>query len=154
MRFVPKSEDELNPLLPAGDYDAEVTKAEAAVSQKKNDMIKLTLRIFDHNGGTIIINDYLLEAMLKKLKHFCDSAGLTDIYERGELTPECCHGASVIVKLKIKHDETGVYPPKNAVDDYVTRKSLPKNPQPRGTGLSGRQLADANAELAADECPF
>lgn len=154
MRFVPKSEEELNPLLTPGDYDAEVAKAENAVSKKGNEMIKISLRVFDRGGGTIILTDYLLESMAKKLKHFCDSAGLMDLYERGELDAEACQGASVVVRLKVKHDETGTYPPQNAVDDYVTPSSLPKNPPPKGTGMTGKQMAALNAELQDGEIPF
>lgn len=154
MRFTPKSEEEMNPLLPPGDYDAEVIKAEETVSSKGNDMIKLTLCLYDTDGAKVFITDYLLEAMLKKLKHFCDSAGLAEVYARGELTAEACRGATVIVKIKQKIDETGQYPPKNEVDDYLTKKGLPKMPPaPMGSQMSSGQLAEANRSLG-DDVPF
>lgn len=153
MRVTPKTDDELNPLLLPGDYDAEVWKSEEKKSQKGNDMIELGLRVF-HDGGNVLLNDWLLDSVPAKLKHFCDSAGLTDLYESGELTAESCKGANVRVKVKVrKSDEYG---DQNTVADYVARSVLPKNPKPKaiGTGLSGAQVAAINAAAEADDIPF
>lgn len=154
MRVTPKTDDELNPVLPPGDYDAEVVKAEQKESKKGNDMIAIKLRVF-HDGGTIIVDDWLLDNVPAKLKRFCESAGLIDEYEAGELTAESCHERSVRVKLKIDRDETGQYGDKNAVAGYVAKRTLPLNPKPPlGTGMSGAQVAAINEAAGAEDIPF
>jgi hypothetical protein len=161
MRFVPKSEDELNPLLLPGDYEAEVIKSDEAVSKSSgNDMIKICLKLYGRNGDTVLLNDYLLESFPKKLKHFCDSAGLMDVYESGELSAEHCKGVTVIARIKVKNDPQ--YGEQNAVEDYVTPSVLPKCPPPpkpkaEGTGKSAKQVAAVNAEfrtVEGNEIPF
>src|SRR5688572_7178309 len=118
MRFQPKQEHELRDLLPKGIYTAEVIDAEDKVSKSGNDMIKISLRVY-HDAGKVLLDDYLLEAIAYKLRHFCVACGILDIYERGELTAADCKGHTVQVKLTIKSDDTGQYHDQNSVSDYV-----------------------------------
>jgi hypothetical protein len=157
MRVTPKTDEELNPLLMPGEYDAEVYQAEEKVSQKGNEMIEIRLKVY-HDGGTpILLRDWLLDSVPEKLKRFCEAAGLIDLYEAGELTAEGCCGASVRVKLKIKNDPQ--YGDQNSIGGYVVKRKLPlnppNNPKPKavGIGKTPAQIA-AYDELNDDSIPF
>lgn len=154
MKVTPKTDDELNPLLFPGEYDAEVIKAEEKISAKGNDMIAIVLRVFHDGSVPVLVNDYLLDSVPDKLKRFCESAGLINEYEAGELDADGCKGASVRVKLKIDKDKTGDFPDKNAVAGYVAKRKLPLNPEAKGTGHTGAKVAAMNAAAEADDVPF
>lgn len=161
MRFTPKSEDELNPLIPAGVYDAEVVKAEEKQSKAGNDMIALTLRVYLADGNTALVNDWLMEKVQYKLLNFCNATGLRAVYDSGELQADHCLGKSLKVKLTIKTDE--VHGEQNSVKDYVCEK-----PKPASSGVipgaprakpGAAPYADPNAVGVAagptdDEIPF
>jgi hypothetical protein len=120
MRFSPKTDNEIAAanLLPNGDYSYEVMSAEEATSRAGNEMLKLKLRIFVGESERHVY-DYLLEAMAGKLKHFCDSHGLTEKYQRGALTARDCEGLSGECSIGLKHDKSGQYPDQNTVLDYI-----------------------------------
>lgn len=120
MKFEPKTEEEVQiaGLLEPGTYAAEVVKAEAKVSKSGNDMIALTLRVFDGKGEKRLVYDWLLDKVEYKLRHFSASAGLLDRYQDGELSPGECEGKSVSVVLSIQPAK-GEYSAKNNVKDYV-----------------------------------
>jgi hypothetical protein len=130
MRFEPKSEEELKSVVLApGVYDGEVLKAEEKTSKKGNDMIVLTLKFYGAGDDATVVNDYLLDSMPKKLRHFCEAAGILDLYESGEFQADDCQGRSVKARLKVDRDPSGQYEDKNAVADYVVDKPV-SPPQP------------------------
>lgn len=137
MKFTPKSQDTITReererkakrLLPPGDYDFEVIQAEDKVSNAGNDMIKLTLRVFAPDGTTVLVDDYLMEKMAYKLRHFADGTGLTARYDSGEMVAFDCVGASG--KVTLKHETSEKYDPKCVVKDYVVGDKSEK-PTPR-----------------------
>jgi hypothetical protein len=158
MRFTPKTDEELNPLLMPGEYDAEVYQAEEKVSSKGNDMIEVRLKVYHDGGPPILLRDWLLDSVPAKLKRFCESAGLMDLYEAGELTAESCAGSEVRVQLKIKTDPQ--YGEQNAIGGYVAKRKLalnppPPKPKPQGTGMSAAQMAAVNEQFPEDDSiPF
>ena len=122
MRFTPKTDEEIarDNCWPAGEYDFEVTKAEDAVSKTSGaEMIHLKLLCYDQDGRQKIVDDYLMEKMAFKVKHFAQAVGLVDCYQQGLLTAEHCGSRNGRVLLIIQEDKSGKYPPKNAVKDYV-----------------------------------
>ena len=121
MKFQPKTEHEIKmaSLREPGVYDFTVNDASDEISKKGADMIKVTLGVFDANGHEFTLTDYLMEAMAFKLRHFSYAAGLGDAYEAGTLLASNMIGKSGKVKIVIKEDKTGAYPPKNEVKDYV-----------------------------------
>lgn len=125
MRFNPKSENEIQSagLIEEGIYNFQITLATDEVSSKGNEMIKLTIKIWDNNDCEKIIFDYLLEAMHYKLRHFAEVTGLIKKYESGELTASDCVGKSGKLNLVIQEGKPkpdgGFYPNKNSVKDYV-----------------------------------
>ncbi len=118
MKYTPRTEKELDEanLLPEGNYTATVTEAEDTVSSKGNEMIALTLTIYEQSGEQRKILDWILEAMPWKLRHFCEATGLD--YESGEVKAADCMGKSVTVELKVE-PKTEKYRAKNSVKDYT-----------------------------------
>ena len=107
-----------------GTYPFNVATAEDTQSRAGNDMIKVKLEVFDKDGGSFFIYDYLLEAMAFKLRHFAKGTGLLAEYEAGELNAGMMVGKSGGVTLEIE-DAQGDYPAKNVVRDY----QVPVEPQ-------------------------
>lgn len=129
MKFEPMSEIQLKSLnlIPEGEYQFEVVDANDTISKSGNEQIKLVLKIWDNDGKVRVIYDYLvpLTKMLYKVKHFCDSSGMSEKYEDGTLTSDDCIGRSGRLRLGIQVDKAGVYPDKNNVVDYVTEDKAP-----------------------------
>lgn len=158
MKFQPKTEDELSQVLPKGTYEAEVFRAEEKQSKKGNDMLVLGLRVFGPGDKTVLVTDYITESVAHKLRHFCESCELLDRYESGELEATECLGQSCTVKLKVEEDETGQYPPKNVVGDYVVKKKAPlKMATASAAAKKAGAFPDTNAQpvgAADDDIPF
>lgn len=124
MKFTPKTDEELNAesLLAAGVYSFEVINAENKTSKSDNEMIVLTLQIFDHDGNHAQrLNDYLLEKLAFKLKHAAEACGLLDEYQRGDLQAEWFIGKTGQVKIGVEPAK-GDYQARNSVKDYVIDK--------------------------------
>jgi hypothetical protein len=156
MRVTPKTDEELNPLLTPGEYDAEVYEAQEKTSKAGNEMIELKFKVY-HPGGTVLLRDWLLDSVPDKLKRFCEAAGLIDLYDAGELTADGCEGVSVRVNVKMKSDPQ--YGEQNAIGGYVVKRKLPlvppaPKPKAQGTGLSAAQLAAVNEQHSEDDVPF
>jgi hypothetical protein len=121
MKFTPKSEEEITSenLLPAGIYQFEIVEAKEQVSKSQNEMIKLTLKVWDNDGGEHYVYDYLLESIAYKLRHAAEVCNLLDKYESGHLSADDFINKSGSLKLDIKKDKTNQYPDQNSVSDYV-----------------------------------
>lgn len=146
MRFDPTTDDApttSSAPLPAGEYDCEVVEAEEAVSKAGNEMVKVRLKVWDQNGGTRTVFDYLVSNLSWKIRGFCAAFNLMDRYEAGTLTPEDMIRLSGRVRLRIKHDAG--YEPTNAVAEYVAPKSAAPTlrPQPARQSAPARDLDDA-----------
>lgn len=121
MRFTPKTKEELEfeNLLPKGEYDFEVVKAEDAVSKKSGaEMIKVNLKVF-HGNGFQFVTDYLMEAMAFKLRHFFETVGMIESYNAGQIQSADLIG--VAGKVQIDIEPAGEYPAKNVVKDYGSK---------------------------------
>ena len=143
MRFDPKTELELalDRLLPEGVYDFQVVNAEDSVSSKGNEMIKLTIKVFSDGGHDIVIMDYLLSAMARKLRHFAYAVGLGDAYEHGMIDAVHCLGRSGKIELIVEEGkqkpEGGNYPAKNSVKDYIVVKENEGSSVVKQKGIEG-----------------
>lgn len=134
--FNPMTDEELekSTLLEDGVYNFEVTKAERQTSRSNNPMAKLSLKVWDKNGEVRFVYDYLVfsnvNLCIKKVKHFCDSVGLSEAYKKGELPEEL---ENYCGKVEVKAEEGQLipedklngkplgsrYPAKNVVVDYI-----------------------------------
>lgn len=151
MKFEPKSEETIQRerCLPAGVYDFEVLDASEGPSKSGNQMITLQLRVFSDDGQRVQMRDWLLSAIAHKLRHFCASCGILDLYEAGTLTSDDCKGQSGKVKVVIKED-TG-YGPQNSVADYVVEE---KTSSGKIEGVGTPQSRKVAADMDGDDIPF
>ena len=122
MRFTPKSQEEIDAenLLPKGEYDFEIIKAEDKVSKSGNEMIEINMKVFKPDGGFQFVRDYLMEKMAFKLRHFCESIGQLEEYNAGQLQASNLVGACGVVKIDIEPASNG-YAAKNTAKDYAVR---------------------------------
>jgi hypothetical protein len=126
MKFTPKSNEQIEkeaaergPFRP-GIYDFEFTDAVDDVSKAGNDMIVVTLKVYNEQGDSKKVKDYIVEAMSHKLKHACETCGLGPQYERGEVESFDFLNRSGKVKLGVKDNF-------NNVVDYVVQDNPPTN---------------------------
>lgn len=119
LSFQPQTEEEVLNLLKPGIYSFEVKVAEDAVSKKGNPMIRLSMVTWDDKGRERYITDYLMTAMMFKIKHFCEATGLEDKYNAGSFSAADCVGKAGKFKLRIDDGQKSGYAPKNEVQDYV-----------------------------------
>lgn len=117
MQFASKTEQQIQEesLIPAGDYDFTVMKAEEKKSKAGNDMIVIDMDIYVGDKERPF-KDYLMESMAYKLRHFCYAVGLGPKYDAGTLTAQDCVGKSG--KVKITQKQNGDYGLQNNVKDY------------------------------------
>lgn len=149
MKFQPKSQEELDreaaargPFRP-GVYDFDVTSASDETSKNGNEMIAVVLKVYDQDGETRTVRDWLLEAMAYKLRHACETVGLDHEYEAGTVSAADFEGRSGKVKLKI--EKSSGFPDKNVVADYVVEAAVLK-PAP-----VQKQMVSADLD---DDIPF
>jgi len=129
MEFVPKTREQAEeeskfPVWNAGIYDFEVKQAVAQESKAKNPMIKVTLSVFNDEGKTQVVFDYLMAAFPLKLIDACDCMGLSTEYQNGCLEPYHLEGKTGKLRLNIKPKSTDKesgkeYPERNEVNGYV-----------------------------------
>lgn len=131
-------------LLKDGEYDAFVKLSSPRMSQAGNTMADMTLMVYDENGHSHEIRDFLVFStkMLWKIKHFCDAASLREEYEEEKFVPVMAEGKNVRVKVtvqagneipmdKLNGKPFGTrYPDKNVIEDYVTYSGLAMKPLP------------------------
>lgn len=120
MKFSPKSENDCRgyKLLPEATYDFVVDEAIKGKSKSGNDMITVSVAIWDGERVVTKIYDYLLEAMMFKLRHCCGALGLMNQYNSGTLEAEMLinKGGKCIVGVE---PAKGEYKAKNIIKDYV-----------------------------------
>lgn len=143
MRFQPKTENEVAAagLFPKGTYDFEIAEANDKQSKAGNDMTELLVRIFDTDGKSKKVFDYLVdtEGGAYKIRHFAEATGMLPEYEKGELLAYQMVGKTGRCEVGIQKDKTGQYPDKNAVFDYI------------GGGLAAPLKSET---MVDDEIPF
>jgi hypothetical protein len=163
MRFTPRTEEEVskNKLLFPGECDFEVRKAQAKTSKNNNEMVELSLEVWDSKGGNSMVFDYLLDAMPHKLRHFCYAVGLGRAYEAGTVDAAQCEGKGG--RLIIRNvPGKGEYPPKNEVADYVVAdrtketasyKEAKRNGSDRVGATAANPISDKK-EFEESDIPF
>ena len=152
MRFQPKTEREIAEagLLPAGEYDFEVLEAEDTQSKAGNDMVALKLSVYDKDGATRRVDDWLVDTDggAYKIRHFASATGLLTLYEKGSLPASEMIGRVGRCKIAIRKDKTGNYPDKNSVTDYV------KAPEKEQSDAVPKRAPATVAQELDDDIPF
>jgi len=134
MRFVPKTDQELNSLslIQPGIYNFEILEALDTISRAGNEMIKLKLKVWTHDGSERIIFDYILPNFPFKLKCFAQTCGLLDKYELGNIEANDCLSKLGKLEIEIEKGKSIIkdngehinYPDRNTVKNYMIKKEL------------------------------
>lgn len=131
MKVTPKTEQEVSQnrrkLFSNGIYDFEIVKGADKVSKSSGkDMIELSVKVFDRNGDSTMVFDYLMDTdtMSWKLRHCCEAIGIIKKYEGGELVGGDFESGAGKLKLKIQKSTDPNYPDdKNVIEDYLAPKT-------------------------------
>ena len=136
-------------VLPEGIYDFSVMAGEDKFSHANNEMWKVTLKIFDGQGGHIQIFDYLVktEKAYFKISQFCKATGLHDRLKAGDtISGKELKGLSGQLKLAIEKDET--YGEQNRVKGYVVLDNQGTAPaQPLKVHEPTREMPPENSDI-------
>lgn len=122
-------------LLKEGEYEAVIISSEDKQSKTGNPMMDMILNVYDENGKTHEVRDFLVftKAMMWKVIHFANSSGLLKEYESGSLCSENVVNKRLRVKIvveegseihqdKLKGKPLGSkYPDKNKVSEYIKK---------------------------------
>lgn len=146
MQFQPKTKKEISEgnLWKEGVYNFKIFEAKDAVSKAGKEMIVLKLNVFNDEGQSKVVYDYLLEATASKLRNSAEACGIMEQYEQGHLSYIDFVDKTGELKLIIQKDKTGNYPDKNSVADYI----VIKNDKPTG---NDKPAGDVELD---DEIPF
>lgn len=144
-------------LLKEGVYDAVVTTSQDKSSAKGSPMMDITLSVYDENGKTHDVRDFLVftKPMMWKIVHFADSSGVMKEYEEGKLCSQIAIGRTVKVKVGIESGKeipadkldgkpSGTkYYDKNKVEDYL-----------KCDGNFVKKNGQNKSEIVDDDLPF
>lgn len=148
-------------LIKEGEYDAMVSHSVDKRSSTGNPMMEMTLTIYNANGSTHEIRDYLVftKTMMWKVIGFCQAANLMEIYEAGKLCSKEVKNCHVRAKVglesgkEIPEDKLNgkplgsKYPDKNKIEHYV--KIMDEN------NLNKKNLKKEEADsFVDDDLPF
>jgi len=123
-------------LLKEGNYDAVIISSQDKQSSTGNPMMDITLQVFDDQGRSRDVRDFLVftKKMMWKIIHFSNSAGVLKEYEDGKLCSEVALGKRVQVKIIIEEGKEipadklngkpsgSKYQDKNKVEDYIKKE--------------------------------
>lgn len=109
MKYQPLTKEELaaqRGTLKPGLCEFQVVDAQDQISKSGNDMVKLSLRVWDSEGKEGQIFDYLVASASWKIASFFESIGNPQAYESGEIDTVVVVGAAGKAKLEIEKDPT------------------------------------------------
>lgn len=146
-KFTPQDTKQLDEgggydLLPVGDYDFEVTKAEDGLSKSGNEQIKLTLAVYQ-GDRKYTVWDYLTftEKSQWKAYSFCKATELVEEFKAGELSAFHCGGRIGELKIGIQKAQDE-HPEKNTVKSYIPKEE------------AARAIPGAKPTAPDDDIPF
>jgi Protein of unknown function (DUF669) len=127
-------------LLPEGEYNAVIVRSEDRQSSSGNPMMDMTLDVYDFEGRTHTVRDFLVftKPMMWKVLHCAQSADVLPEYQQQRFCSNTVINKGVKVKIgieegrlipedKLKDKPPGSkYPSKNKVLDYLKRTTQDK----------------------------
>lgn len=122
MKFQPKTEKEIAEanLWANGEYAFEVLESEEATDKNEQPMFKMKVKVFKDSGASQNIFDYVSPFWMEfKLRHLAEACGLLAEYEQGEIEAYQFVGKTGKCKINVSKDNTGQYPDKNGIADYI-----------------------------------
>ena len=120
MNFQPCSEQKVSDrkLLEKGEYRFEILDAWEKTSTAGNPMIELKVRVWDVNGLSRTLTDYLVAKRVEKLRSCCAACGLIDKYDLGCVSDDDFPGKRGRLKVAIEKGKRG-YPDRNVIEEYL-----------------------------------
>ena len=111
-------------VLKPGKYDFEVIEATEKVSSAGNQMIELKLKVFDGQGGTQRLMDWLVlkETVYFKIVEFCKAVNQGELLDGGQLNAVQCLHRTGVCKVGVEtevDDMTKQQRTRNRVEGYV-----------------------------------
>lgn len=147
MKVVPISEKDAAEagLRKRGLYDFEVLEAKERISKNDNPMIEMKVKLYDSEGRSFNLFDYLVEsaATRYKVRHYASATGQLPQYEKGELRAEDQPGKTGRCQIGIQPAKAA-YPAKNTISDYA----------PAVIGKAPLIASMSDADLDDSEIPF
>lgn len=145
LKFTPKKEEELQSKfdpLPPGKYPFTVLEsAEVESKSEKNlgkKMVKLKIDVHGPKYSRHVF-DYFSDWFSEwKLKHFCDTVGLSKDYNSGTVDASDNAFAQLVGYVEIGVENNPQYGPKNIVEDYFCEE----------------KKSNSKSELSQDDVPF
>lgn len=123
MRFTYKTEEQLQqekPMLAEGGADFEIKTAEEKVSKNGNPMIECKIQVWDKNGASGVIFDYIVSNLSFKIKSVCDSIGHPEWYAPNvDLEAQALVGQTGKCFLKLERSQDVQYPPRMKISYYI-----------------------------------
>lgn len=124
-----------------GEYPMEVFEAKSMVASTGNKMLMLKMKVFDDNGRTHTMTDFLVavETMAYKIKHFWESVGFPDRYNHKNKSTDYT-GRKGYVSVKPQKNKHGLL--ENKIVDYILNKETKENVATANENLTNSSLED------------
>jgi hypothetical protein len=160
MKFTPKTDDQFEKeekerkekfLWPAGTVvDYQIISAETKVSSGKKtageEMLELAIEIYNDKGDKQTIREWIGSWNLFMLKAICESNGMLDAYEAGDVNAFDLYDKTGKVILKIEKGQPnpngGNYPDKNKIDKFLKEAPSKAIPTKVTQAQTERELDD------------
>lgn len=161
-KFNPESVQERSFNVPNGDYPFVVVSAEERISKNNNEMISLQLECDVKLDSKLTVYENLVftEKAMFRVKQFCESTGLMEQWQSGELEADDCLGAEGIAHLEKgeKYMEVAWFVPQGGWSESPTKKTLsPEESRKRLDGLKAVRsqiAAGSPSQTEHDDIPF
>lgn len=111
-------------LLRSGSYDALIREAVEKELKRGNEMIDVSVVVYDGEGGEREFRDFLTNTTLGalKLRHACEAVGALAKYESGDISATDFAGSNV--RVKIGTEKRRGWPDRNIIEDYLATASV------------------------------
>lgn len=112
-----------NPILPEGEYDAVIFRAETGQTKKGDPKLEIIIKIYDADGVRPMVTDNIVAPFgIRRLKQLCIAVGVD--FDAGEVDPSEFVGKNVRVRISVRKDDTGQYDDQNTIRKYMPDETL------------------------------
>ncbi len=125
-----ESQEREEKLLSEGESTFEVISATSATSQSGNAMIRVKMKVWDSNGKSGFVDDFLMAGdssfFIKKVKGFCETIGLLDKYNSGKLSADDINSGLTGECFLIRKPYKGEL--QNSIKNYIKKDKITGSP--------------------------
>lgn len=136
-------------LLPVGEYDAVILKAEAGETRAGDSKIAIMAQVYGRDGDKVTVHDHITTPWgLRRLRQLCEVCGQD--FEAGSVDPSEFVGKNVRVSLGVRTDRSGEFEDQNVIRKYMKDNSAPAS-QPTSTPQRPTQTQTAKEAIGERE---